>query len=159
MTEIPTLKHPKLARLLDYWLERRNGAPLPRRTDIDPLDMKEWLGNLLLMDCADGGDWRYRLYGSEFVQEFGREMTGHLISELPGEQQRLIQAEYERARASGWPSSRVYTAEFDIATLIRRPGDGTKWVTWERLILPLAGPDGAVQMLLVGAYALKFEEA
>lgn len=62
------IAQPTLARLAQYWLSRRNGAELPLRSSIDPLDMPWALPKLYLVDCvrvdpataADGGHWRYR---------------------------------------------------------------------------------------------------
>lgn len=58
---------PILARLAQYWLSRRNGAVMPLRSSIDPLDMPWALSRLFLVDCVpvqqpavDGGRWRYR---------------------------------------------------------------------------------------------------
>lgn len=149
-----TLQSPRLIGLFDYWQQRCDGDHLPGRRHIDPLDMAEWLGNLLLMEVTADGSYRYRLYGSGFVQEFGREMTGRTIADLPTEQQGLIRAEYEQARVSRQPSARVYSAEFDIASLIRLGREIRKQASWERLVLPLANDGTHVDMLLVGAYQL-----
>lgn len=151
---VDRLSHPRLLGLLSYWQSKHDGAKLPGRASIDPLEMSEWLGNLILIDVTPDGDYRYRLYGSEFVVEFGREMTGHSISELPQEQQVLIHAEYEYASRTLKPAVRVYTAEFDAGTMFGRTDGSTKRATWERLILPLASDGSSVDMLLVGAYEL-----
>ncbi len=61
------IAQPTLARLAQYWLSRRNGAVMPLRSSIDPLDMPWALSKLFLVDCVrvaqpavDGGFWRYR---------------------------------------------------------------------------------------------------
>lgn len=153
-TPMLELKHPKLRSLLSYWHAKRGDRDVPTRTAIDPLEMSEWLGNVLLIDVTPDGEFRYRLYGTGFVVEFGKEMTGRSIEDLPPDQQKLIRDEYRAACATGLPSARTYTAEFDIATLIRRPSDGTKIATWERLVLPMSRAGDAIDMLMVGAYDL-----
>jgi hypothetical protein len=152
---IDRLTHPKLLSLLAYWQGKHDGDHLPSRRSIDPLEMSEWLGNLILIDVTPDGDYRYRLYGSEFVAEFGREMTGHSIRELPKEQQALIEAEYEFANRTRKPAVRVYTADFDAGNMFGSQDASTKRATWERLILPLASDGVTVDMLLVGAYELE----
>lgn len=153
------IRSPLLAGLYDYWASRRGAAAAPSRGDIDPLEMQTWLGNLLLIDCLPADDFRYRLYGTQFVREFGKEMTGRSISELPDAQQTAIRAEYKAARDAARPLHRIYTAEFDLAALIRPRPDARKRATWERLILPLIDEVGAVNMLLVGAYQIETEAA
>lgn len=147
------LRHPKLSGLLAYWTGKRTGETLPSRSDIDPLEMAEWLGNLVLIDVLPDGDFRYRLYGSNFVVKFGKEMTGHSISELEPAQQAVIREEYDRARLSRSPTVRRYTADFEVATLVAGY-DGEEHATWERLVLPLASDGVTVDMLLIGAYKL-----
>ncbi len=153
MIEIDSLSHPKLHRLHAYWRARAPEPALPSRAAIDPLEMKEWLGNLLLIDVDEGGGFRYRLYGTQFVAEFGCEMTGRPIDVLPPEYRDLLRHEYETARATRSPTARRYTARFDWLLPDGEP-HGTRLVTWERLVLPLARDGHTVDMLLVGAYPL-----
>lgn len=150
----PPLTHPKLAALFDYWAsKRRGGGGLPARDDIDPLEMADWLGNLMLIE-PNGSSFRYRLYGTEFVEAFGREMTGRSIDNLAPDERRIIAEEYHAAKANGQPSARVYHADFLIPQMLRRGDQVTRPATWERLVLPLATDHETVDMLLVGAYEL-----
>lgn len=148
----PEIAHPKLARLYDYWLSKC-GEALPARVDIDPLDMGEWLGNLMLIE-PDGPSFRYRLYGTGFVEAFGREMTGRSIEVLAPEERQIIADEYRVASMWGRPSARIYTADFLIPPAQRRGDEVARPATWERLVLPLASDRRTVDMLLVGAYEI-----
>jgi hypothetical protein len=150
---VDQLHHPKLVGLLAYWTSKRKGTTLPSRGDIDPLEMGEWLGDLVLIDVLPDGDFRYRLYGSNFVVKFGKEMTGHSISELAPAQQAVIREEYDRARRERAPTARLYTADFEVGTLVTRH-EGAEHATWERLVLPLASDGETVDMLLIGAYKI-----
>jgi len=157
------ITHPRLRALYGYWSERRKGQPFPSRRDIDPIEMREWLGNLLLIACEPGVRYRYVVYGTHFVEAFGTDLTGRWIDELPGEQHRLLAEEYDTVRMSGIPDVRRYTARFGLFTR----GTATpheREMTWERLVLPLGGTResgtresdrGRVALLLVGAYALE----
>jgi hypothetical protein len=148
------LTHPKLRSLLDFWRARLTGNYLPSRASIDPIDMKPWLGNLLLIEVSPDEGFRYRLYGSEFVMEFGREMTGQTLEALNPEHRELIEAEYRAACEHRQPMARRYTASFDWL-LPSGQCLGKRTVTWERLSLPLARDGVTVDMLLVGAYPLE----
>lgn len=147
------VNNPKLQTLLRYWENKRDGDKLPSRRSIDPLEMAEWLGNIVLIDVTPEGDYRYRLYGSEFVVEFGKEMTGQSIRDLPSQQQEIIAAEYNLACQTKLPRARLYTAEFETGALLNRH-DGTRRETWERLVLPMSSDGETVDMLLVAAYEM-----
>lgn len=153
VTETPPFKEPKLADLFAFWQARRHGAQYPDRADFDPIDMRPWLGHLMLVELAEGR-WIYRLYGTYFVETFRREMTGKAIDELPPEQAKTLQEEYDRVRRDAAPVVRTYSAMFEFGTL-----DGRKsWQldqTWERVSLPLSDRtkgDDSVRLVLVGAY-------
>src|SRR3546814_20953690 len=89
---------------------------MPDRADIDPNEMKPWLGNLMLVERKDDGDYIYRLYGSTFVNQFKVDMTGKQVSGLPEKQAELLRTEYDAAVHSRMPMSRRYTATFDYTS-------------------------------------------
>lgn len=132
----------KLRFLLRYW----NGLPRkgagPRTSDIDPLDMRPALGNVMLVDAVEGGrDFRYRLYGSVLAEVSGFDMTGKLVSEH---------------------HASTYAIEFTLATYgaailrpepvftTRMPARATYTAEWHRIVLPLVDDTGAVSRFLVG---------
>jgi hypothetical protein len=127
---------------------------MPSRADLDPLEMGAWLGNLLLIDVAKGGEFVYRLYGTKFVDSFGVDMTGHGVDELPPEQQERLRTDYEAVSESCAPRVRLYTADFEPPSSSSKPAAPSQVVTWERLVLPLSDDGVRVTMLLVGAYPL-----
>lgn len=149
----PKLDDPRLNALFEYWDGKRANRPYPDRSDIDPIEMKPWLGHLMLVDRTPGGDYIYRLYGSAFVDEFKLDMTGQSINGLPPERRDLIRAEYDSVAIPGIPASRQYTAMFEYSS---RDGRSTWKVqrSWERLVLPLSAGSSDVGVLLVGAYPL-----
>ncbi len=76
---------PALADLLAYWERKRAGRIAPRRIDIDPVEMREHLPNIFLLDVLENGaDFRYRLLGTSIVDGMGRDSTGKRLSELYG---------------------------------------------------------------------------
>ncbi len=149
----PDITDERLSRLYDLWVERRGMRPLPDRGDFDPVRLKPWLGNLALIEVGHDGEYRYRLYGTNFVFRFGVEMTGRTVEDLPPEQSAAIRQDYDAVVESAWPLSRRYTSGFDIIDVHRRL-DSQRVETWERLVLPLANGDTRVAMLMVAAYYL-----
>ncbi len=150
----PDLKDGRLSRLYDLWSGLCAGRSLPERTSFTPEILKPWLGNLLLIDVAADGQYRYRLYGSNFVYRFGVEMTKRTVDDLPPEQSAAIRRDYDAVVRTFLPLSRIYTSDFEILDINRKVGF-KRLETWERLVLPLADKGGdRVAMLMVGAYQL-----
>jgi hypothetical protein len=154
----PELSEPRLRALYDYWNHKCRDRSMPARADLDPVEMRPWLGNLALIDVTADRGFVYRLYGTAFVDSFGVDMTGRGIDELPAEQRDRVYADYESVREAGQPRARLYTALFEATPTGLRPPAASaartpQVVTWERLVLPLCG-GGDVAMLLVGAYPL-----
>lgn len=58
------IPEPRLQSLYDYLHSKMHGDDLPARADIDPLEMKPWLGNLMLIEFHDDvADYQIRLDG------------------------------------------------------------------------------------------------
>jgi hypothetical protein len=150
----PQLTLETLRALYAYWAGKRHGRALPDRADIDPIEMKAWLGNLMLVERIEDGDYLYRLYGSTFVNQFKVDMTGKRVNGLPEQQADLLRSEYDAVVHSGMPMSRRYTATFDYTSRDKR----STWQverSWERLSLPLTAGGDEVRMLLVAAFPLE----
>ncbi|WP_341898903.1 PAS domain-containing protein [Ferrovibrio terrae] len=150
----PQLTLETLRALYAYWAGKRHGRALPDRADIDPIEMKAWLGNLMLVERIEDGDYLYRLYGSTFVNQFKVDMTGKRVNGLPAQQADLLRSEYDAVVHSGMPMSRRYTATFDYTSRDKR----STWQverSWERLSLPLTAGGDEVRMLLVAAFPLE----
>lgn len=78
------LEAPKLKQLLAYWQSRRPAADrLPGRADIDPVDIPSLLPHIFLIDVRrEPRAYRYRLFGTELVDAYGRDVTGKALDEL-----------------------------------------------------------------------------
>ena len=82
-----TYDQPKLQRLHDYWRGKKRGDKLPARGDLDPLDIPELLGSVILIDVVrqDGGfRYRFRLIGTEYTEKTRRDFTGEWLDEVLG---------------------------------------------------------------------------
>ena len=136
--------HPLLQRLLDLWNIKRGARLMPVRADFDVFELKEWLGNLMLIEVLPGAtEFRYRLYGSVLASYYDRDLTGKLTDALSPETRDTVRREYAAVCATRRP------------TMIERKRSvkhSERMVA--KLVLPLAGPDGAVHMILVASYPL-----
>jgi hypothetical protein len=71
---------PKAVALYHYWNARRGIRPMPGRADIDPLEMRQWLPRITLVDVSpDATQFTYRLVGTQIVDLLGTNPTGRLV--------------------------------------------------------------------------------
>jgi hypothetical protein len=133
---------PLLRRLFVYWDGKRGGRRMPARSDVDPLDLRFILGQLILVDVMPGPPprFRIRLHGTELAQRAGYELTGKMLDELPSTEFRTLA---QRSFAT--------TAETRLPfhSIRDRLLDG-KPRRYESLMLPLSADGDGVDMLLVG---------
>jgi hypothetical protein len=136
--------HPLLRRLLALWNAKRGGRAMPVRADFDVLELKDWLGNLMIIEVLPGAvEFRYRLYGSVLASYYDRDLTGKLTEVLPPESRDTVRREYAAVCAARQPM-----------TVERKRSVKHSERMVAKLILPLAGPDGAVHMMMVASYPL-----
>jgi hypothetical protein len=136
-------RHPDLRKLHAFWLGYCGDGTVALASEIDPGDLRPWIGNLVIMDVIEGDNFVYSYYGDAFEKAFGETMVGKSIELLPADQRALLQGEYDAVRRERLPKLRRYTADF-----------GGRTATWERLVLPLTSDGTAVDKLMVAAYQL-----
>ena len=71
---------PKAVALYQYWNARRGIRSMPTRADIDPMEMRQWLPRITLVDVGpDGAQLTYRLAGTQIVDLLGMNPTGQPV--------------------------------------------------------------------------------
>lgn len=138
----------RLKLLYAYWLSKRpSPESLPGRQHLDPLDIPAILPWILMFDVgAHPGETRYRLVGTEVVDQVGRDYTGRLLSEgYWGQDTARVLEDYWDVAQRGVPV--VWHRR-----LVARDG---KPHAYEYLLLPLAKDGVHVNILLA---AVAFEE-
>lgn len=76
------VEQPVLAAVFAYWNAKRGARAMPSRAEINPLELKEHLGWIVLLDVLpDLSDFRYRLIGTKVACYFGVDSTGLTIGE------------------------------------------------------------------------------
>jgi len=75
---------PVLGPALAYWTEKRGSNAMPRKRDIDPVELpRKLLPNIQIIEVVDGGArFRYRLVGTASVDAFGSDYTGRYVDEM-----------------------------------------------------------------------------
>jgi hypothetical protein len=137
-----SLKHPLIQRIHDYWESKLAGRKMPRREDIVPEELGDLLPWVMLVEVVgDPQRFRLRLAGTGVVREYGREITGLYIDELDlGSWQDAVLDDYRRAVRE----CRSVASCYDYQKTDRR------WISYERILLPLATDGATVNMLLCG---------
>ena len=130
----------------DYWKDRTQGAKLPRWQEFDPVEMRNWLGWINVIEVARDGDGdrlRYRVHGEHLSDFLGVEMTGKFADQIPADtvRERAV-AGYGVVALAGAPTLVRYAAtNIDNRTL-----------TVQRLTVPVL-EDGT--MLLVADFRIE----
>ena len=133
------IRHPHLQRMYRYWQERCRGRPFPARCDIDPLDFKYVLGNVMLLEVQyDPVRFFVRVHGSHMVERARYDMTGKTIDQLPSSQYR----DYVRDRCQ-----RLLVERKPAALLNERILDERMW-RYEVLWLPLSDDGDRIDRLM-----------
>lgn len=141
----PQIVHPKTTALMERWYSEKPQTGLPTRASFDPLDLKQFLGNLIILQVEPDflSSW-YRLYGTNLVDYFGVELTGIKLKDVPADHPRKIQAEYERVIDTGEPVVCKNQA------LI-----GESIYFYEKLLLPLSEDGENIKFILVSIYRIE----
>jgi hypothetical protein len=137
-----TVSHPRLQELLDYWQDKRGDRAMPRRLDIDPIDLRQMLPNIFLVDVEGGGQrFRYRLVGTELTAIMGRELKGAYIDEMPFLFRKFALPAYAEVISRRAPCYKEINAIEAFFT-----------IRYKRLMLPLSENGTDISMILGGIY-------
>lgn len=130
----------KLSAIHQYWLEKRGSRRMPCRDDIDPVELRPHLGNVVLIDVEHNPlRLRYRLIGTRITAVMGRDSTGKYYDEIYSGQ--LLENIYESFR---WI--------FENMKPLRTYGESfypdRDYYIYETLNLPLSEDDETINMVL-----------
>lgn len=134
------LRDDRVRELTSYWLEKRGAGAVPRRRDIDPIDIPWALPFIWLCDYLPAErDFRYRLAGEAINEAHGSNIANrHLRDVISASIYPIIVRRYLRVvdgPAIGHSTGAVYLS-------INRP------VAGERIVLPLSREGDKADMIL-----------
>lgn len=135
-------RHDRVADFGTLWDSKRQGACLPARDDFPIEDLRPWFGHVLIMDVgAGGGDFRYRMIGTQITAFRDRDYTGKWISECDfGESRESMIATFRNPIVQRRP---VYRSGW-----VQWPVDGS-WRSFDSVHCPLA-TDGRTPDMTIG---------
>ena len=125
----------------DYWKGKIRDGRLPGRADLDPIEMKPVLPNIVLLKVRrDPLDFYYRLIGTEIDRHSENYNTGRWMSDVP--ERRAPSTVWANCKAvveTGQPSCRS----------IPYVGPHKDFLSTCQVALPLSGDGKQVDMVLV----------
>jgi hypothetical protein len=136
--------HPALQRLYQYWLEKRGARSMPSRTDIDPLDIRFAIGNVILIDVLDGEppQFRIRLHGTNLAEHLRYDLTGKMLDDMPqAEYRNLSRQSFTQVAVTKQPSH----AHRDLVLDNRQR-------RYETIVLPLSSDGDRVDVILCAVF-------
>jgi hypothetical protein len=132
------MKHEGTIALFQYWNRLRGKRPAPRRTEIEPADIKSLLADTFILEKDSRGEPVFRLAGTRLCATFGRELKGYsFLSAWVHRDQRVL----SRFTHSAFHDKSVIAITFEGATLSGRSNQ------FEMVLLPLEGGLGSPRVL------------
>ncbi|RED49083.1 PAS domain-containing protein [Aestuariispira insulae] len=133
--------HRRILRLYRYWqsIHQADGG-LPRRQDLDPLDLADILRWVWMVDVhRDPLRFKFRLMGTEHVDAIGFDPTGMWIDDaFPGFLEGPGYPDYVYLAEEAGPSYRKGPAHYHVSD----------YKIIERVMLPLVGDSGKCEIIL-----------
>jgi hypothetical protein len=133
-------------KLFQYWNRLRDGRPAPRRTEVEPADIKSLLGDTFILESDVRGEAVFRLAGTRLCTVYGRELKGFAFSSLWRDRDRRMIARLVRNVLN---EQSVLVVCYDA---VSRSG---RRVPVELLLLPLSGGEESRRALGVATPAEK----
>lgn len=136
------LLDPRIRKVHDYWMAKHRGSRLPSRGELDPVDLSDCLGGLMLLDIVGvggGQDFAVRLAGQQVEEAFGRALRGKKLLEVFKD---MADTDcFRRFRLAAITGE----ADFRSADLA---GLGRPFIHYDRAMLPLSEDGNTVTHLL-----------
>ena len=133
--------HQRVRAIYDYWDSKCGDRPMPRRADIDPVEIPRHLSNICLVDVVpDERRYVYRLIGTNEASMRGRDPTGCAVGEAYfGTSKQSVFLNYDAVMETHAPR------------LDRDPSitSDNRYICHESIFLPLSDDGEQVNMILV----------
>jgi hypothetical protein len=142
MSAAPPIKHPKLRQLYEYWEGKRGARSMPSRADLDPVDIRFAIGDVILVDVLDEKPprFRIRLHGTNLSERTNFDLTGKMLDDMPAPEFRELSTRSFR---------KVLRTREPLHALAARQLDG-RMQRYEAIIMPLSSDGERVDRLILG---------
>ncbi len=134
---------PQVQHMYRYWRAKCRDGRLPRRADLDPVDIPRLLSHLILVEVVDDARrYVYRLVGTKEVEIRGRDPTGQSVIEG------FLGPSLEDALSWYDNTVKQRAPQYDNRPYVSTDG---RWVGDETLFLPLSDDGAHINRVLVFA--------
>lgn len=116
--------------LFQYWNRLRDGRPAPKRTEVEPAEIKALLADTFILERDTRGEAVFRLAGTRLCATFGRELKGFSFPSLWRQKDQRLMA---RLAYGVFQQKSVVVISFEGFTSSLRA------TSFEMLLLPLDG--------------------
>lgn len=124
------MRHDGTMELFQYWNRLRRDRPAPRRTEIEPADIKNLLANTFIIEADARGEAVFRLAGTRLCAMFGRELKSFAFASLWAQRDQRVIA---RLMYGALHQNAVTVIEMEATSR------GGRSVSLELIALPLTG--------------------
>jgi hypothetical protein len=76
------MKQEASVELFHYWNRLRDGRPAPKRTEVEPAEIKSLLADTFILERDSRGEAVFRLAGTRLCAAYGRELKGFSFTSL-----------------------------------------------------------------------------
>ncbi|MCO5066000.1 MAG: PAS domain-containing protein [Rhizobiaceae bacterium] len=122
------MKQDASVELFHYWNRLRDGRPAPKRTEVEPAEIKSLLADTFILEKDTRGEAVFRLAGTRLCAAYGRELKGFSFTSLwRARDQRLL----KRMLETIFTENTVVVVSFDGISAANRS------LAFELVILPL----------------------
>ncbi|MBX3596444.1 MAG: PAS domain-containing protein [Rhizobiaceae bacterium] len=122
------MKQNASVELFHYWNRLRDGRPAPKRTEVEPAEIKGLLADTFILERDTRGEAVFRLAGTRLCAAYGRELKGFSFASLwRARDQKLL----KRMLDAVFADSSVVVVSFDGISGNERS------LSFELVILPL----------------------
>lgn len=124
------MRHDGSVTLFQYWNRLRGNRPAPRRTEVEPAEIKSLLADTFILEKDARGEAVFRLAGTRLCATFGKELKGLSFASLwAGRDQTVV--------------GKLARSVFDMKSVVVLAFDGKNKAgdkaSFELLLLPLEG--------------------
>lgn len=139
------MKHTISRQIYDYWDALRRGRRAPRRSELEPAELKELLPDIVILEQEDALTYRFRLAGTRVCSHFGAELTGRNLLDFWSRREReSIESLLFSVREDAAAAVLGFTASSE---------DGRE-ALMEMVLLPLKRDDGALNRVFGSIVAI-----
>jgi hypothetical protein len=137
--DLSLAKSGAVAAALRYWQSKSDTPAIPSRSQIDALEMRQFLSKVLMIDVEGEREFTYRLCATHVATINGKDLTGQRASDvnLGASSQQFIEA-YQRTIRDRAPI--LFTGQLWW--------QDREWVGFEQIILPLSTDGHTVDKLM-----------